>query len=487
MVDVWYNATTRNARYQIVHAGQTTIVPLNQYDYVAEWASLGTYTFGTDPANNYVRLDDLTYESSFTKIGFDAIAFVPNKVYLPFILKPAPPPPVKEITGIHLGRRDAPGQAGDWTTTMLQPIDGQRGGVYPRAIVVLSSQVWQINRPTDDGHCNVAGALPRSDRPIVYDYLTRAAQNGATILVRIYPSPGNFQDWNGVGSHALIATTTPAGGNYCNGQWGSFRAIDDVVNEMDAIQAINRINGWPDNRTYFIPANEPNQEWYSSNTTPPNSNIDAWQAMDGYFSALIAYARQYHPQVQILTPSMGPAQYAEGIEWGRYASQGNFCQPQLVGGNKGYDLMPGTYQRRVDGFYGYSWHNYYTQGREPYETCLDGGFHLSREFPDFMQQALILQGYPGFIDETDLCSWFPIGTGNCFNNNSIHWKDDNPTATADSLNYFFQAENQATNAIPVLWLLNNYDVTPEYEWHEAFNDGSNSFYNWFNSWWSAAQ
>jgi hypothetical protein len=405
--------------------------------------------------------------------------------YLPLIMKP-PPPPMKDFTGIHLGRRDDPGLAGDWTTDMLQPIDGQNGGTFPRVIVVLSSQVWHIDRPTNNGRCEVAGATPRDDRPVVWDYLTRAAQNGATILIRIYPSPGNFQDWNGVGSHTLIATTTPAGGNYCNGQWASFRAIDDVVNEMDAINAINQINGWPISSTYFIPANEPNQEWYSSGTTPPISDAQAWQAMDGYFSALIAYARQYHPQVQILTPSMGPAQYAEGIEWGRYASQGNFCPSQLVGGQKGYALMPSTYQQRSNGFYGYSWHNYYTQGREPYETCLDGGFHVSREFPDFMQQAMILHGYAAFIDETDLCSVIP-GFGNCFNTDPIQNKEADPQATAISLNYFFQAENQATNAIPVLWLLNNYDFNLEYDWHEAFNDGSNSFYNWFNTWWSTAQ
>jgi hypothetical protein len=411
--------------------------------------------------------------------------------YLPLIMKP-PPPPMKDFTGIHLGRRDEQGLSGDWTTAMLQPIDGQNGGTFPRAVVVLSSQVWHIDRPTNNGRCEVAGATPRDDRPVVWDYLTRAAQNGVTILVRIYPSPGNFQEavlpgWpSSVVTRTLITTTTPAGGNYCGTNLNNFRAIDDVVNEMDAIQAINRINGWPDNSTYFIPANEPNQEWYGGTgvTVPSRSQSAAWAAMDNYFSALIAYARQYHTQTQILTPSMGPAQYAEGIEWGRYA---NFCQSQLVGGQKGYALMPSTYQQRSNGFYGYSWHNYYTQGREPYETCLDGGFHVSREFPDFMQQAMILHGYPGFIDETDLCSWFSIGGGNCFNTNSLHSKNDDPAATAASLNYFFQAENQSTNAIPALWLLNNYIFNPEYDWHEAFNDSSNSFYNWFNTWWSTAQ
>jgi hypothetical protein len=437
-----------------------------------------------------VRLDDVTGESTLSKqIGFDAIAFVPNKVYLPLIMKSIPPPPpVKEFTGIHLGRRDAPNPPnpeGDWTTAMLQPIDGQKDGVYPRAVVVLSDQVWHLNR-SPNGYCEVAGAIPRDDRSKVYDYLTRAAQNGVMILIRIYPTPGNFQDWNGVGSHTLIATTTPAGGNYCGTNPNYFRAFDDVVNEMDAIQAINHINGWPDNSTYFIPANEPNQEWYHglpNPTVPAVYEAGAWQAMDSYFSALIAYARQDHPQVRILTPPMGPEQYAEGIDW---MNPNGPCNRQSINGQTGYEIMQNTYTPRANGYYGYSWHNYFIQGREPYDSCENGGFHISYYFPSAMQQAIMAQGYPAFIDETDLCSVIPV-FGGCYNSNSIHWKDDNPVATASSLNYFFQAENQATNAIPILWLLNNYDATPEYEWHEAFDDGHNRFYNWFNTWWSTAQ
>jgi hypothetical protein len=41
-----YNATTTNARYQVVVSGVTTTVAISQNRYHAEWVSLGTYLFG---------------------------------------------------------------------------------------------------------------------------------------------------------------------------------------------------------------------------------------------------------------------------------------------------------------------------------------------------------------------------------------------------------------------------------------------------------
>jgi hypothetical protein len=97
----WDNATTQNARYQIVHNGQTTIYPVNQNIHYAEWVSLGIYDFGSEAGSNYVQLEDVTGETySSKRVGFDAIAFVPNKVYLPLVLK-SEPVRIKAKTGIH--------------------------------------------------------------------------------------------------------------------------------------------------------------------------------------------------------------------------------------------------------------------------------------------------------------------------------------------------------------------------------------------------
>jgi hypothetical protein len=76
-----YNATTTSAKYQIAHAGLTETRSVNQNAYVAEWVSLGTYSFtmpSTAHNTSYVLLTDATSEPSTTQqVGFDAMAFVP--------------------------------------------------------------------------------------------------------------------------------------------------------------------------------------------------------------------------------------------------------------------------------------------------------------------------------------------------------------------------------------------------------------------------
>jgi len=67
--------------------------------------SLGIYDFGSATGSNYVRLNDVTGETYLSKrVGFDAVAFVPNKVFLPLVLNNYPP--IKSKTGMHLGRRN---------------------------------------------------------------------------------------------------------------------------------------------------------------------------------------------------------------------------------------------------------------------------------------------------------------------------------------------------------------------------------------------
>jgi len=115
-------------------------------------------------------------------------------VHLPLVLRNWPPPMPKVYTGIHLGNHEG----GDWTDDELALIDGDAGGAWPRVVVVQSKQVWNVWRPTESP-CQVVGADvwndPQGvDRRNVYDYLTRATQNGVTIIIRIAPSPGNFEE-----------------------------------------------------------------------------------------------------------------------------------------------------------------------------------------------------------------------------------------------------------------------------------------------------
>lgn len=410
-------------------------------------------------------------------------------VHLPLVLRNWPPPP-KIYTGIHLGNH----VGGDWIDDELALVDGDTGGAWPHIIVVQSKQVWNVWRPTESP-CEVAGADVWSDptgvdRRNVYDYLTRAAQNGVTIIIRVAPSPGNFQEailpgWpdpNQVPGRTLITQpgVTPGGTDYCGANWEKFRAVDDVVKEMDAIHTRNQINGWPADCCYFEPVNEPNLEWYkeAGKTIPSRDQALAWQAMDDYFAALIAYARANYPALRILTPSMSQGQYAEGIEWGRY--EDDYCPEQLIEGKKGYELMPRTYEWRMDGYRGYSWHNYYIQGWESYSVCERGGFHVSFYFPEFMARAIVIDNRPAFVTETDLCS-----PTQCHSRNQLQDKEFDPEATSVSLRHFFASESSMGGADGVaLWLLRNDEAgKTEYDWHEGYNDATHTYYNWFTRWW----
>jgi len=427
-------------------------------------------------------------------------AEVESAVYLPLVLRDWPPPTPKVYSGIHLGNHEG----GDWTDDELALVDGDAGGVWPRVVVVQSKQVWNVWRDENKPPCEVAGAdvwndPQKVDRRNVYDYLTRAAQNGVTIIIRIAPSPGNFEeakagtegwwppDERTVLTRTMIAQAgvTPGGLDYCGSKWEWFRAVDDVVKEMDAIHIRNQINGWPAGCCYFEPGNEPNLEWYEADTKPSVSEADAWRAMDDYFAALIAYARASYPALRILTPPMSQGQYAEGIDWLRGYPDDDPCPKQLIQGKTGYELMPETYEWRADGYHGYSWHNYYIQGWEGYSPCEYYGFHVSFHFPEFMAREIVINDRPAFVTETDLCSWFSDENGQCYNNNPIHGKENDPEATSASLRHFFASESNTGGADGVvLWLLRNDETgKTEYDWHEGYDDATHAYYDWFIRWW----
>ncbi|MFN8488727.1 MAG: hypothetical protein U0350_14090 [Caldilineaceae bacterium] len=104
--------------------------------------------------------------------------------------------------------------------------------------------------------------------PHLYAYLTQAIQNKTKVVIRIYPSPGNFKDYNSPGEHhELRIDQRPAGGDYCGSDQSQksdkYRDILDIVSEMNAIWQLNSANGWSQDRFFFEPANEPNNEWYT--------------------------------------------------------------------------------------------------------------------------------------------------------------------------------------------------------------------------------
>lgn len=423
-------------------------------------------------------------------------------VRLPLVLRNWPPPLPKLHTGIHLGNR-----VSDWTEDMLQPVDGDKGGSWPKAVVALSDQVWQVERdPTSP--CAITGASPRSDRPIVYDYLRRAAQNGVRVIVRIHPSPGNFRDWDREGEnypdHHLLTGTAPVGGHYCydpipdDGKWSApeyYRAIKDVADEMGYIHASNIADGWSE--VGFEPANEPNIEWYNRDTDPAIDNPTAWSEMDDYFSALYTYVHNNYPGINIFTPPMAQGAYAEGIEWSDECTK-----RELSDGSIGYNHMRVTYETHNDG---YTWHNYWNQGRESALKCQEGGGHVYSAFPLWLQMKVLYSD--AYITEADLYSQCQL-TGN-----PLQWKEasedltGSPEETTQSL-LSFSSQNVWLTDANVFWLLadnTGYSKTPgecngvtdprllrEHDWHEAYDEDDRDppfgkpFRKWFTTWWSQA-
>lgn len=452
-----------------------------------------------------------TYEKTYLHVAVEYETHLPlvlRNEPLPTLTPTATPPPTaipqprKNYAGVHLGNH----LSGDWPAAMLQPIDGSAGGVWPRAVVVQSAQlynIWRVQEPP----CNqLAGTdFWLSADSNIRQYLKKATNNGVTVIIRIAPSPGNFEEakfgengWWPPENRTVNARTLhaepgvmPTGIDYCAGRHHWFRAVDDLAKEMQVIYERNLAEGWPESNFYFEPANEPNLEWYTGNTAPRNSQGESWEAMDAYFGSLMHYIQTYYPHLRVLTPSMSQGQYAEGIDWGgKYKEPDwDFCPKQIIemaGTEKtGYQIMESTYAWQANWYAGYSWHNYYIQGRETYQSCENGGFHVSYHFPGLMLSPLAMGLAPGFVTETDLCSWndSEAWEGQCYNLNPIHHKGDEAQATADSLQYYVGAEKNTATAT-VLWLTHNQlDEKPEYDWHEMYDEERDQPYSWFTLLW----
>lgn len=378
---------------------------------------------------------------------------------------------IKCWSGVHLGNR-----TNDWTTTFLQRIDPVRGGIWPHAVVVLSNQVYQINRypsthPTYP--CRVQSASVRT--PIAFDYIKRAAQAGVRVVIRIYPSPGNFYDWNDPNQpNHHLSTGLPVGPKgYCRPDL--YRSKADVADEMGAIHNLNATYGFSE--FGFEPANEPNVEWYRDapqQSSVLRSSVVAWQEMDAYFSAIYDWAHAYYPGVRVLTPPMGQGARAE-------STNVNGCGPMGLAdaAGSGYDHMPNTYGTKNDGV---NWHNYWVRGKEVYNFC-PAGQHVSIYFPQWMRDAIRNGQKPVTISEADLASP-QQGMGNPL---ADKWQGSNASLAADSIRHFFDSEQEfgvshyGVHAVTVSWLLTDNTGNTEHDWHKAYYE-SGFEREWFRLW-----
>jgi hypothetical protein len=396
------------------------------------------------------------------------------RAYLPIVLKDYCSS--KCWSGVHLGNK-----IDDWSSTLLQRIDPQRGGKWPAAVVVLSNQVYQINRaprgPDPAQSCRVQSASVRTDRTVIFDYIQRAAQAGVKVIVRIYPSPGNFPDWNDPNwpNHRLSAGLPAGSDGYCDP--GNYRSKADLADEMGEIHNRNIANNFSE--FGFEPANEPNAEWYSTQIGSPRLyQVTVWSDMDAYFAAVYDWAHTYYPGVKVLTPPMSQGLYAESKNVSTCGVMSLFDGP-----GSGYDYMQNTYNLKNDGV---DWHNYWIQGKEVYNFCESGGQHVSIYFPQWMQTAISNGQKAATISEADLASP-QQNMGNPLTN-----KDSAASTAADSIRHFFDSEQgfgvswYGVKAVTISWLLMDNTGHPEQDWHEAYTD-TPSEREWYRLWYTGQE
>lgn len=404
------------------------------------------------------------------------------RAYLPLIMRNYCGENRKCWSGVHLGNRtNEGGKVIDWNTTFLQRIDPVLGGKWPATVVVLSNQVYQLNRypSTDPTYpCRIYGAAVRPDTPVVFDYLKRAAQAGVRVIIRIWPSPGNFEDWNDPTwpNHHLSSGPPVGPEGYCRPDL--YRSKADLADEMGAIHDLNAAYGFSE--FGFEPANEPNLEWYSTQKGSVRVfQSTAWAEMDAYFSAVYDWAHTYYPGVHVLTPPMAQSLYAEGIDIAD-VFQSPYCEERrLDNAQVGYDMMSNVYGSKNDGV---NWHNYWILGKEVYDFCPNGQ-HVSLYFPSWMWDAIRTNQKPTTISEADLASP-DQGMGNSLPDK---WSGNNASLAAESIRHFFSSEwefggyNFGMNPLVASWLLTDNTNNAEHDWHKAYYE-SGFEREWFRLW-----
>lgn len=403
------------------------------------------------------------------------------KVFLPLIQTEAKR---KQKSGIHLGNRSTDWRDENQQYTFLNQIGRTGAGIWPAAVVVLSDQLYDLQR--FDTRCQVSGASVKTVAGKEYElfrYLTEGVRNhNLKVVIRLSPSPGNFSDYDAPGdNHALLTTEAPPNSqDYCgdsNAKTQQYRDILDLAKEMRAIYQVNiQQHGWYTDAFFFEPTNEPNQEWYQrhveagvTNLAPNVDNKQAWIEMDNYFAALYDRAVGLQRDLQILAPSMSQDLYGEHYDIGT-------CIPKtVVGGNRrsgldfmkkvyGYDIGIDAYTTpKADGF---AWHNYWRKdyeiwlppyrgtsypptvddycdahqpvdpdGPNPYKPPTD---HVFQYLSGGMQQSIQANALATFITEADLKSPCQLGEEGAATS-----KDADTVATSNSLLTFIEQETQA--------------------------------------------
>lgn len=396
------------------------------------------------------------------------------QVYLPLISKGCIG---KCWSGIHLGNRNN----ADWNG-LLNRIDPALGGKLPPVVAALSSQVYDIQRyPSDHPQypCRVSGASVKPTATVLFDYIRRASASGVKVIIRIFPSPGNFVDWDDPDhQNHQLSSGIPAGPDgYCG--WQNYRSPLDLVDEMRRIQDLNRSYGFI--VFGFEPANEPNIEWYSFTTAPAIFNNIAWQQMDDYFSTIYDWSQNYQ-HINVLTPPMAQSAYAEGIDLDD-VQDAPTCEARVLdNGQIGYDMMRTTYKTKS---YGINWHNYWILGKERYVFCPDGQ-HVSLYFPTWLKDAINNQSKPTIITEADLAS-----PAQMYNLNPLPNKEygNNPALADDSIRHFFQSEhhfggaNFGIHPYIASWLLADNTGFGDHDWHKAYQENNGITERiWFTLW-----
>lgn len=401
-----------------------------------------------------------------------------SNIYLPLILQQCNG---KCWSGVHVGNRNL----GDWYAPLLSRIDPQSGGEWPSVVVAISNQVYNINRyPSNDPNnpCRIYSAGVRS--PILFDYIKRASQAGVRVVIRLLPSPGNFEDWNNPNwpNHRLSSGPPVGPDGYCG--YTQYRSKGDLGDEMGRIQELNWSQGFL--VFGFEPANEPNVEWYSSEVGAPRIwESTAWLDMDVYFSALYDYVVTNYPAyIRVLTPPMSQSKYAEGNDIEDVGDKTPCEDVWLVDGQyKGYDLMQETIENKSHGI---NWHNYWSLGKELYNAC-PYGQHVSYYFSFWMREIIRNQEKPVTISEADVGSPWQMRGLNPLPNKRAY---PNDIQAADSIRHFFYSEylfgglsHYGVKPRIASWLLGDDTGNEEHDWHKAYEESGFEYY-WYAYWYS---
>ncbi len=416
-------------------------------------------------------------------------------------------------TGIHLGNTVPvfeTGIAPPWPADMLDLIDPRDSdGAWPSVIVVQSNQLYEIRR-SDTGACWVDEVVVNPFAEEAFAYVKAAAQNNIPVIVRITPSPGNFLDYDqpdGQKNNHYLVFDKAAAGDHCafkdEPYKATYRSPLDIALEMLAIQSFNK-NEHGFEIFGFVPANEPNLEWYTDRGTGvgwPTPNIterEAWLEMAAYFQKVYEFAHFYKDEldVRVMTPPMAQNLFSEGIDFFNNCDERLVAVPESNQKSIGYDLMKPYYQNYNDGI---TWHNYWLIGRTAYVHCERGGGHVSYHFPQWLKET-IDPLHPPFILEADIASPAQAYNGNpAIPNPILDSKDADIIKTSESIRAFFESEycvggsstHYRANVRIASWLLYDNTKTAEHHWHMGYGfvEPGASWPNaaqraWFPAWWA---